>query len=86
MPVSIFGVIEHEQISASARARAPSASDTTLDHAAHHVFDAALLFLLASPVFIIDFVHRAQVRPPSTKRSRDRYLRSRRRIVRNRMD
>ena len=85
MPVSIFGVIKHEQISVSAQARAASASDTTIVHALHHVFDAATLFSIAPLVFIVYFVRRATVRlPATTRRSRDHYFRNRRRIVLNR--
>ena len=87
VPVSIFGVVKHEQISLSAQARAASASDTTIVHALHHVFDAATLFSIAPLVFIVYFVRWATVRPPSTtRRSGDHYLRNRRRIVLNRTD
>ena len=86
-PVSIFGVIEHEQISVGAQGRAASVSDTTLAPALHHMVDSPTLFSFAPLVFIVGFVGRATVWPPSTTgRSRDHYLRSRRRIVRNRMD
>jgi hypothetical protein len=85
VPVSIFGVIEHEQISVSAQGRAASVSDTTLAHALHHMVDSSTLFSFAPLVFIVGFVRRATVWPPSTTgRSRDHYLRSRRRIVLNR--
>src|ERR1035441_4346258 len=57
----------------------------SLAHALHHMVDSPALFSFAPLVFIVGFVRRATVWPPSTTgRSRDHYLRSRRRIVLNR--
>ncbi len=58
VPVSIFGVMEHVQISLSAQARAASVSDATLARALHHMRDSSKFFSFAPLVFIVGFVRR----------------------------